>query len=495
MSRYLTIAKVLLLGLLTAQMIATLQVYLSNAGLYHSLIGIKNAGYLAIPNQRIMQDLLELGPAFFGGVFFTLSLGAGLSLLTLAAAWTWDRLFSRKIVLLLLFLVPWIGLLAGVNLKGFCPIVTSYFFFIPIIVFVSTLRWLPAQRGQKIWLKEIIHLIPLILLTVLWGSQADSQLFVSIRDNLLLSNSFGIKINDFYYKYTLYPAEVFKPLDQKTLKTCSLEAIDKKTLAGLLEKKLINHDYLDIKGNAGVDLILTEQDNLLSFKNKGKTILETPLNDFLARPGNVLRDFSSRTDRQGLFRHFTFFSLLIGFPITLYIIFYTLFYLILCVFVETKTTPMISGILCFLVGMALLLFFHMGTGAKVAEKDLQDAMGSAHWQDRVAALKLIQQKGLEIGNYHSYKDMLNSPNIPERYWLARVLGASRQPETYKDLLVFLDDPYPNVVCMAFHSLGQRGKKRIVREIVKRIEISDHWYEQWYAYRALRTLGWKQIRSK
>jgi hypothetical protein len=495
MSRCLTLAKVLLLGLLTAQMIATLQVYLSNAGLYHSLISIKNAGYLTIPNQRIMQGLLGLGPAFFGGVFFTLSLGAGLSLLTLAAAWTWDRLFSRKIVLLHLFLVPWIGLLAGVNLKGFCPIVTSYFFFIPIIVFASTLRWLPARRGQKVWLKEIAHLIPLIMLTVLWGSQADRQLFVSLRDNLLLSNSFGMKINGFYYKYTLYPAEVFKPLDQKTLKTCRLEPIDKKTLAGLLEKRLIHYDYLVVRGNVGVDLILAEQDNTLCFKNKGEIMVETPLDDFLARPANVLKEFSLRTDRHGLFRHFTFFSLLIGFPITLYIVFYTLFCLIAYAFFDRRIYPVISGILCFGVGIALLVLFHMGAGAKVAEKDLQDAMGSARWQVRVAALKFIQKKGLEVGNYNAYKEMLNSPNIPERYWLARVLGDSREPETYRDLLVFLDDPYPNVVCMAFHSLGQRGKKRIVREIVKRIEISDHWYEQWYAYRALRTLGWKQTRSK
>jgi len=495
MSRCLTISKVLLLGLLTSQIIATIQVYLSNAGLYHSLINIRNAGYLTLPNQRIMQGLLELGPAFSGGIFFTLSSGAGLSLLTLAAAWIWDRLFSRKKILLLVFLVLWMGLLTGVNLKGFCPIVTSYFFLIPIIVFVFTLRWLPARRGQRTWLKEIVHLIPLIVLTILWMFQADSNLFVGLRDNLLLSNSFGMKINDFYYKYTLYPAEVFKSLDQKTLKTCSLENIDKKTLAGVLEKKLINYDYLDVKENVGVDLSLSVQDNLLSFKNKGKIILETPLKDFLSRPGNILREFSLKTDRNSLFRHFTFFSLLIGFPITLYIVFYTLFCLILCVFVDMKTIPVISGILCFLVGMALLLFFHMGAGAKVVEKDLHEAMVSFHWQDRVSALKLIQQKGLEIGNYNAYKDMLNSPNIPERYWLARVLGTSRQPETYKDLLVFMDDPYPNVVCMAFHSLGQRGKKRIVTEIVKRIEASDHWYEQWYAYRALRTLGWKQARLK
>ncbi|OPX36328.1 MAG: hypothetical protein B1H12_07260 [Desulfobacteraceae bacterium 4484_190.2] len=495
MSRCLYVAKVLLLGLLTAQIIATIQVYLSNAGLYHSLISIRNAGYLIIPNQRIMQGLMELSPAFFGAIFFTLSLGAGLSLLTLAAAWIWARLFSRKKILLLLFLIPWVGLLVGVNLKGFCPMVTSYFFLIPIMVFVSALRWLPPRRGQRVWLKEIVHLIPLIVLTVLWMSQADSNLFVGLRDNLLLSNNFGMKINDFYYKYTLYPAEVFKSLDQKTLKTCRLEHINKKTNAGLLKKKLINHDYLEINGSAAVDLTIVEQDNILIYKNKGKSILETPFKDFVSRPGNVLREFSVRTDRHGLFRHFTFFSLLIGFPVTLYIVFYTLFCLISCAFVDTRISPVISGILCVLVGIALLVFFHMGAGAKVEEKDLHEAMVSARWQDRVAALKLIQQKGLNIGNYNAYRNMLASPHIPERYWLARVLGASRKPDTYKDLLVFLDDLYPNVVCMAFHSLGQRGKKGIVREIVKRIETSDHWYEQWYAYRTLRTLGWKQAKSQ
>jgi len=65
MSRCLYVAKVLLLGMLTAQIIATIQVYLSNAGLYHSLISISNAGYLTIPNQMIMKGLLELSTAFF----------------------------------------------------------------------------------------------------------------------------------------------------------------------------------------------------------------------------------------------------------------------------------------------------------------------------------------------------------------------------------------------------------------------------------------------
>jgi hypothetical protein len=128
-------AKILLPGLVTAQIIATIQVYLSNTEFFHTLVSIRNAGYLLIPNQQVMQGLLELKPAFYGGLFFTLSVGAGLSVLTLAAAWIWECLFSRKKILLLLFLVPWTGLIVGINVKDFCPIITSYFLFIPPIVF------------------------------------------------------------------------------------------------------------------------------------------------------------------------------------------------------------------------------------------------------------------------------------------------------------------------------------------------------------------------
>jgi HEAT repeat protein len=91
--------------------------------------------------------------------------------------------------------------------------------------------------------------------------------------------------------------------------------------------------------------------------------------------------------------------------------------------------------------------------------------------------------------------MLASPHIPERYWLVRALGVSRKLETYQDLLGFLNDPQPNVVSKAFHALGQRGDRRAVREIIKRIEISDDWDNQWYAYKALRALGWTQKTSK
>ena len=152
MNRCTYAAKALLLGLFIAQVLATVQVYLSNAELFRTLSAIKEAGYLVVPNERIMSRLHEFGPAFFGGLFFTLSVGAGLSLLSLSAAWLWDRLLIRNRFFLMLFLLLWIGGLLVVNLSGFCPVVTLYFVVIPLAVFVATLRWMPEQAKHRAWL-------------------------------------------------------------------------------------------------------------------------------------------------------------------------------------------------------------------------------------------------------------------------------------------------------------------------------------------------------
>jgi hypothetical protein len=48
--------------------------------------------------------------------------------------------------------------------------------------------------------------------------------------------------------------------------------------------------------------------------------------------------------------------------------------------------------------------------------------------------------------------------------------------------------------MAYHALGRRGDRRAIPEILYRIRISPNWYEQGYAYRALKALGWVQSRT-
>jgi hypothetical protein len=244
MKRRFYAALALLLGLFIAQILATAQVYLSNAELSRTLAAIREAGYLTVPNKNVISHLQEFGPAFFGGLFFTLSLGAGLCLLSFAAAWIWDRLFLRERLILLPGIIFWVFCLVIVNLRGLSPMVSLYFLLVPPVVFVSALRWMPAQGRQTDWLYRVLHLAPVLVLAILWASQMDRHLFPGLRDNLLLSNPLGTKINNFYYDYTLYPAEVFKTLDQKMLKTCRLDAIQKEPVARALQRELLNHDYL-----------------------------------------------------------------------------------------------------------------------------------------------------------------------------------------------------------------------------------------------------------
>jgi len=495
MNRIYYWARVIFLGLLTAQVIATIQVYISNGELYGTLVAIKDAGYLTIPNHRMMHSLQEFWPAFFGGLFFTFSVGAALSVFSLAAAWIWDRLLSRNKVLLIGFLILWAVCLVAVNLRGFSPMVTSYFLIIPPLVFEATLRWIPAPAKRRVWLNRVVDFAPIFLLAILWAPQLDRHIFVDLRDHLLLTNPFGTKINDFYYDYNFYAAEVFKSLEQKTLKTCDLNQIKKKSILPGIEREMLHRDYLPMRRDVAVDLKMAQEGDSLVFEHRGRIILRTTVRNFFLGPGKVIEEFSLKSDKYAFFRNFTFFSLLLGFPITLYIILYALVRFTLSFFLDLRRSSVIASTLCFCIGIALLVTFYHGRGRRVEVNDLAQVLESKRWEERVAALKTIQQKGMEVADFQAYQVMRTSPHIPERYWLVKALGASRKSATYKDLLAFLDDPQPNVVSKAFHALGQRGDRRALKEIIERIETSDDWDNQWYAYKALRTLGWKQKRSR
>ncbi|MBN2514427.1 MAG: HEAT repeat domain-containing protein [Deltaproteobacteria bacterium] len=484
----------LLLGLLSSQIIATIQVYLSNAHLYRSVTVILESGYLPIPNQVIMSRLHDFGPAFFGGIFFTVTVGAGISILTLCMVWGWDRLFNRKKIILGVFFLFWLVCCAGVNVNGFYPIVTSYFIVVPAVVSIAAVKLMPVETVQRVWLHRAILFLPVVILALLWTSIMDKDLYGDIRDNILLSNPVGIKINDFYYDYTLYPAEVFKTQDQKILKTCNLESIQTASLSVSLERTLRNYDYLTVGTYEDTDLKIMEKGSTLIFKNGDRTILRTAAKDFFSRPKSMLKEFSIKTDGHAFFRQFTALSILLGFPLALYIIVYALFSLAGILYYDVRKAAVIASILCLIIGIAFVVPMYFAKGDEIDRNNVGTAIKSHQWQERVRSLRVIDRDKIEIADFPGYEAMLSGYHIPERYWLARALGVSRRPETYGDLLKLLDDPQPTVVCKAFEALGRRGDRRAIPEILQRFKRSDHWYKQLYAYRALRTLGWKQARS-
>ena len=486
-------AAVLLLGLLVAQGIATLQVYLSNADLHRTLLVLKEAGYLIVPNQQILPRLLSLKSAFWGGLFFTLSIGVFLTFLSWSAAWAWNRLFSRNRLFLYFCLLAWLISLVMINGKGFCILITLYFLFIPTIVFAAAAKFSP-QRKSPPGYRSLLFLVPLLLLALLWATQANSKFFVNLRDKLLLSNSVGTRISDFYYEYSYYPAEVFKSADQKLLKSCSLGNIQRKPVEQALERILIAHDYLPVDGaRHAAHLVVREDNGLLFFQSNGKTIVQTNFQEFVASPGKLLEEFSHKTDTCSPFRRFILFSLLVSLPLVLYTLCFSLLFFIISFVLKPNISAWVASILCLFLGIAL--FFYVQGGMKEKSIDPAQALGSDRWETRVAALKVIDQKKIEVGDLEAYPRLMKSRHVAERYWFVRALGSSRRTSTYRDLIGFLDDPNAGVVSMAFYSLGQRRDSRAVPEILKRIETSDDWYNQWYAYKALRNLGWKQSKSR
>ena len=487
---------VLLPGLIIAQAIAAIQVYFSNTELYRTLEIIKDHGYLPVPNELVMPYLKQILPAFWGGLFFTLSLGAGLSLASFAAAWAWDRFLIRNKIFLVLYILCWLGFLIGVNFRGLNFRASTYFLFVPPVVFLTALRWIPPQgRQQRPRLRRLIPVAAIFLLALLWISQTDRHFFLDMRDHLLLSHPLGRKINDFYYNYTLYTAEVFKSLDQKMLKTCNLNGVRREPVARAFERELLNHDYLTVGDAGAVDLKVVEAEGNFILQHGKTPMVRTTLKEFLSKTGQVLNKFSMKTDRHAYFRQVTFICLLLGLPILLCIFLYDLLRLVFCFFVRPKRSSLIASALCFILGISLLAVFGLIRGKVIEVKCLAETLKSENRLDRIAALKIVEQKGLEISDFAAYRRLLSSQHISERYWLVRTLGVSRKAHTYKDLVGFLDDPHPNVVSMAFYALGRRGAKRTVPEILKRIKTDNHWHTQWYAYKALKSLGWKQNRYK
>jgi len=481
-------------GLVIAQVIATIQVYLSNLELHRTVSALYEVGYLTVPNLMVMNRLLEFGPAFWGGLFFTCSLGAGISLAGMAAGWVWSRLCGRNKFVLFMFLSAWGGLLLISNIRGLTLYPILYFALIAPILFLLTAEWATHSTIRTIGWMRWLHILPIPLLALLWFTQFNADLFVDLRDNLLLTNSLGQKFNRFYYRYTLYPAEAFKSLDQKLIRTYHLEDISNPALKQKLTNRLLANDYLPLPGTLRADVkISLKGNNFVFHNNKDRMLLKQSVQQFLAQPQKAFQKYSEAQDRHGALRQFTYLSLLVGFPVMIYIFLHFFIYYLTALFLGQKSSAIIASLLCLMIGVLVLVYFQSNRSSNIHLENIDEALNSKTLAVKIAALKWIQQNKLEIAGYRSYPDLLQSPHPQERYWLAVAMAVSRSQKTFNDLLDFLDDKNVNVRTMAFHSLGIRNNRQAIQPILEKIRTSRDWYAQFYAYRALRSLGWKQKR--
>jgi hypothetical protein len=473
-----------------AQAIATFQVYASNRQLWDRMAAVAAAGFMPVPNEHAMPALLQWETAACGGLLFTLSVGAALALLAVFAAWA----FRRPGPWIGLPLAVLTGLLVLMNSHGFDPWVSLYFLLIPPVVFRMT-RGVLSEPGRPSVERTLgLRLLALLVLAAGWAGQYDRALFIDLRDHVLMSNAAGHAVSDFYYRYTLYPAEAFKSLDQKLVRTVVL-APDEPRPAHL-EQVLVRNDYLPVAPPADADVDAHLAGDRVVFSRSDRTLLEVPLSRFAADPRAFLSEISARTDRWGPFRSFTFFAVLLAFPTTLF--------LLLAAGLRIVTGPLVRGVggeilclaLCVLVGIGVLARFHSNrVPPPPPTAELERALGSDAWPERVAALKAARERKIDLFALPGGPELVQSPHVPERYWLARALGASPDPRAPALLLRLLEDPSLNVRTMALESLGQRRERAAIGPILGFLQRSHEWYEQMYAYQALRALGWNQARSR
>ena len=501
MKKTLSIPLILLSGVCLAQLGFMLLVYVLNHQLLTVLKDIHGtgSGYIVIPGGKPMTSLGSWSAAFNGGLFFTFTLGAGLSVIGFVCAWLWHHIFRRNKTILCIGILLWLVCAVALNFNGPLLLISGILLFLSFAVFLFALMMISfcsshSSSSPVSFHCLYLHITLLFILAIAGNGFTGGSPFTQVRDTFLLSNPAGKVINDFYYRYTLHAARVFKRLDQRVVNTCVIDTGDDEILYNKLKKVLVRADFFPVNYANRVDLTIKNDNGLLTLSNHGRGILQCGVEDFLVKPVVWLQRFSVNTDRYGVFRKMIYVSLLVGLPIFIYTLCCSLMLMLLGrMGVSEKKRNISAPILVVLSGFVLLgtLIYYSTVSGNIHQNVLK-SLSSPHVRVRLAGLKNIVKQKLNIADFHGYEGLLKSPHLAEQYWAVRALAFARGRNIQQRLLSLLNDPHPNVVCQALYALGNRRDKRAIPEIIHLITTSDHWYVQWYGYRAIKQLGWKQI---
>ncbi|MFW5909013.1 MAG: HEAT repeat domain-containing protein [Desulfosalsimonas sp.] len=490
MKRLVFPAAVLTGGLALSHVLFTILVYISNIGLYAELEALQAAGYLVVPNEKVIQGLGSITPALYGALFFTFTAGAALSLAGFFAAWLKIRIFSNSRIYKTAAAALWLGGAAACNLRGWNPGFTLVFLLVPAAVFFFTQRKMPEKKPGDGYLRAA-HLIAVTAAALGWLSCMQHDVFLDIRDRVLLSNPAGQQVNEFYYAYTLYPAQMIKPPAGRLINAFVIEGGNQKTTCDRVVRQLAEFDWLLVLTSSAVELTVRCGSSDLEFAGQGTAELKVPADDFFSNPGRILEKFSQQSDDKQFLRRFTFAGLISAFPLTLYMFLHAGLCLVLWFIKSIPARSAAASGICLCLAIVFLLPFYGEENNITDQKSIKTSLKSENWYVQRNALKAVARKNLDPPPPGISRELAGSPHVPVRYWLARVLGNSRHPGARNMLITMTDDPSPNVSCMAYAGLGGTGDAQSAEFILNRIKEIDHWYVQQYAYKALKKLGWKQ----
>ncbi|MDY6824193.1 MAG: HEAT repeat domain-containing protein [Thermodesulfobacteriota bacterium] len=499
--RLLYPVRVLLVGLLASEVVAAWIVWSSNHELYRKLSAIGSSGYGPLPGTNVDPSLLSLEAAWAGGLFFTLSIGAGVALLTFGAVMLVRSLplDSQKPVKWIMLLVWGVVLVWG-NAGGICPGLSAFLVLIPPVVIVAAIKGVAQRSGAHplAW-RRTLHAGLIGLLLLLWLPRINGDVFVNIKDNLLLTSRPGLKTVDLYYRYTLYPAEVFKSLFQKQITAHALVGGGAASIASQVNRALMNMNSFPVPDSAYADFLVQKKGDVNLVLMKGdKTVQAVTAGELTSNPGQVMLQYSAKTDDAANFRKVTILSLLGVAPLVLYLGTFLLFCMVPGIFMPLRISTIVVPVLCCIVWSAAIVCLDTPSSAGLDRQKAAAALTDGSRKEKIAALRYIHHHKLEITRFPGYQQLLNSPDFAQRYWMVKCLGNTHHPLAMQWIIHLMQSESPYIVCKAIEAgAGHKSpanSRRFTRALVDILESSENWYVQYYAYRVAREYGWIPVKS-
>jgi hypothetical protein len=409
-------------------------------------------GVPSLPGPSQWTVLSSWRPAGAGALFFGLSLGLGagaLAALFVAATRRSDLPLARHAGWVVLLPAVWAGLARDWGLAGMLAFTS--------LGAVASAAGTPRPAARDLALRlfcaavAALGLVPWLL--------APEGAFTRLRDRWLLSGP-GLALDEFYYRWTLYPAEALKPLAARTQPVANVGDLGPTMARAFAAEALPLHVLGLSVPPDGADLAVEARNGTAELV-AGSARVAWP------RSGperlQAWRRLSREADGGAPLRSATAAALFFGCPLGLAWALGAG-----CAWIAGRLAPDSTRAPFVLAGLLAAWLALAGAPSK----------GTRFLQ------ALRQPQGIEV-----VRRTLSSDSPVLRFYGARAAG-SLGPAAEPLLLAALRDPVINVRYAAAQNLGAMGGGGGETALVALLRGPEEWYVKERAYAALWRLGWR-----
>ncbi len=514
-----------IVGTFCGELLGIVLLMIGNGNLLLEQKTITLLGYIAVPGQFLFSEMKAFTTYLAGGLFFALTIGLAYGFCCGLIFWLFSR-YQKKgyhYVRLLPFVIFLIVLL--LTKRGSDPFVFLFFLLVPLILWFLSSRILSTESFCFIDVIRygLIFIVFLFLLCVtLWNHNFINHKnysinFIEVRDRLLLPTNLGQKIDKFYYHYTLYPARLIKPLNNRLQNVIDLDPQGfPKAKLRQIRAVLRRYDWFPAVSDSNSDsyakttLTMGEDESQeIFFHWHKKPVYNVPYEEFMKAPSEHLKKYSERIYPFDPLRVACGISLFIIIPLALsfwlFMCCIGFIRLVLSIFpaniTKTMETFIMSGIIVIVFGV---LIFGLKPKTYPPE-DIAKLWLIAKGQmegDRISALHHLD-KSLAPRAFKKYQKeivtLINDPAPVIRRFGAEFTGKhavynkakAKNDEIFPLLFSLLQDSNINVVYTAAGAIGKLRTPQAKEILLDILDSNREWYLKMKAYFALKKIGWRQ----